>query len=94
MLPRGVLAQIAAAGIYLPRTAFTYLNLGPLREKGIELSVDHRVSQALTTYANYSWQAKPTMIEAAGAMLFGIPPDGPLAASRSDPMGTWRTGAM
>jgi len=53
---------LAQRGIFLPRTAFTYLNLGPTREKGIELSIDHRVNKALTAFANYSWQARPTVL--------------------------------
>jgi outer membrane receptor protein involved in Fe transport len=61
-LPNAVLGLLAARGIYLPRTAFTYLNLGPTRQKGFELSVDHRVNRAITAFANYSWQAKPTVL--------------------------------
>ena len=62
-LPAVVLAQIAQAGIYLPHTAFTYLNLGPTRQKGLELSVDHRVSSSLSAFANYSWQGKPEILD-------------------------------
>ncbi len=62
-LPPIVLTQLAAQGIFLPRTAFTYLNLGPTREKGAEFSVDHRLSNALTAFANYSIQAKPTILD-------------------------------
>ena len=62
-LPPFVLGALAQAGVYLPRTAFTYLNLGPLRQKGLELSVDHRVSGALSTYANYSWQGDPEVLD-------------------------------
>ena len=36
-LPPVILGQMAQLGIFLPRTAFTYLNLGPLRQKGLEL---------------------------------------------------------
>ena len=61
-LPPVILAVLAQSGIFLPRTAFTYLNLGPLRDKGLELSLDHRISEALTATANYSWQAKPTIL--------------------------------
>ena len=32
-LPPAVLTQLAANNIFLPRTAFTYLNLGPIRQK-------------------------------------------------------------
>jgi outer membrane receptor protein involved in Fe transport len=62
-LPAIVLAQLAARGVFLPRTAFTYLNLGPTREKGAEFSLDHRFSNALTAFANYSIQAKPTILD-------------------------------
>lgn len=58
-LPPAVLGVLAAQGLYLPRTALRYSNLGAYREKGVELSIDHRVSRSLTTFANYSWQARP-----------------------------------
>ncbi len=60
-LPPAILGVLAQRGIYLPRTAFTYLNLGPIREKGLELSVDHRISRGTSAFANYSWQADPTI---------------------------------
>jgi outer membrane receptor protein involved in Fe transport len=62
-LPASVLALLAQRGTFLPRTAFTYLNLGPIRNKGFELSLDHRVNSTLTAFANYSWQAKPTVLD-------------------------------
>jgi outer membrane receptor protein involved in Fe transport len=62
-LPPAILSVLAQRGIFLPRTAFTYLNLGPLRQKGVELSVDHRVSRMLTAFANYSWQGKPAVLD-------------------------------
>jgi iron complex outermembrane receptor protein len=62
-LPPIILAAMAQQGIYLPRTAFTYLNLGPLREKGLELSVDQQINRDLTAFANYSWQADPTILD-------------------------------
>jgi iron complex outermembrane receptor protein len=62
-LPPAVLGVLAQAGVYLPRTAFTYLNLGPTRQKGLELSLDHRLSNALTTFANYSWQGRPQVLD-------------------------------
>jgi iron complex outermembrane receptor protein len=61
-LPPSILAAMAGLGVYLPRTAFTYLNLGPLRQKGVELSVDHRVHQNLSVFANYSWQGQPQIL--------------------------------
>jgi outer membrane receptor protein involved in Fe transport len=62
-LPPAILAAMAQLGIYLPRTAFTYLNLGPTRQKGVELSLDHRFLNALSAFANYSWQGKPDILD-------------------------------
>jgi outer membrane receptor for ferrienterochelin and colicins len=64
-LPATILGLLAQQRIFLPRTAFTYLNLGPVREKGIELSLDQRVTNTVSAFANYSWQAKPTVIDDA-----------------------------
>jgi outer membrane receptor for ferrienterochelin and colicins len=62
-LPAAILTNLAQAGILIPRTAFSYLNLGPIRQKGVELSVDHRVNGALNTFANYSWQSDPEVLD-------------------------------
>lgn len=62
-LPPQILGAMAQLGIFLPRTAFTYLNLGPIRQKGVELSVDHRVSDELTAFANYSRQGEPEILD-------------------------------
>jgi outer membrane receptor protein involved in Fe transport len=62
-LPASIIGVLAARGIYLPRTAFTYLNLGPVRQKGFELSLDHRFNRAVTMFANYSWQGDPTILD-------------------------------
>lgn len=58
-----VLALMAQRGILLPRTAFTYLNLGPIRQQGIELSLDYRFAPELSSYANYSWQGDPKVLD-------------------------------
>ena len=58
-----VLAAMAQMGFFLPRTAFTYFNLGPTRQKGTELSLDQRVSDSLSLFANYSWQDEPTILD-------------------------------
>ena len=76
-LPPAIVAVLAQRGIFLPRTAFTYLNLGPLREKGIELSVDHRFGRGVSGFANYSWQAKPSVLDSANpfpAEELALPP--------------------
>jgi outer membrane receptor protein involved in Fe transport len=62
LLPAGILTALASQGIFLPRTAFTYQNLGPVRQKGIELSLEHRFSQHLSGATNYSWQAEPSVL--------------------------------
>lgn len=62
-LPPTIIGLLAQRGIFLPRTAFTYLNLGPIRQKGIELSLDHRLMRGLTAFANYSWQADPEILD-------------------------------
>jgi outer membrane receptor protein involved in Fe transport len=62
-LPPIVLTQMAQLGIYLPRTAFTYRNLGPTRQKGVELSLDHRFAPGLSASTNYSWQGDPSILD-------------------------------
>jgi iron complex outermembrane receptor protein len=61
-LPPSILTVMAQLGIYLPRTAFTYQNLGPLRQKGLELSLDQRVNETLSFFTNYSWQGTPQIL--------------------------------
>jgi len=64
-LPPSLLTSLAnlppqlGGPIYLPRTASTYLNLGPLRNKGLELGIDHAFDRVWSAYANYSYQADP-----------------------------------
>jgi len=62
-LPPSILTAMAASRIFLPRTGFTYLNLGPIRQKGFELSVDHQIAGGTGVFANYSWQGKPTVLD-------------------------------
>lgn len=62
-LPPSILTAIAANKIFLPRTGFTYLNLGPIRQKGFELSVDHQIANNISAFANYSWQSKPAVLD-------------------------------
>jgi outer membrane receptor protein involved in Fe transport len=57
-LPPIVLDILAQRGIRLPAT-FAYLNLGPIRNRGVELSLDHSFSRAVSAFANYSWQDDP-----------------------------------
>jgi outer membrane receptor for ferrienterochelin and colicin len=64
-LPPAILAAMAQLKIFLPRTAFTYQNLGPLRQKGVELSLDHRLDRYLSLFVNYSWQGTPQILAQA-----------------------------
>jgi iron complex outermembrane receptor protein len=63
LLPPSILDVLAARGIFLPRTAFTYLNLGPLRQKGVELSLDQQITSTVSAFANYSWQGEPKILD-------------------------------
>ena len=38
---------------------FSYLNLGEVKNKGVELGIDGAVNSALNVFANYSYQAQP-----------------------------------
>jgi outer membrane receptor for ferrienterochelin and colicins len=62
-LPPSVLGIMAQLGVFLPRTAFSYANLGPIRQKGVELSIDQRVGRTLSAFANYSWQDDPQILD-------------------------------
>jgi outer membrane receptor protein involved in Fe transport len=64
----GFLAQVnqilpPASRIALPRTVSTYLNLGPLRQKGFEASLDHRINSQWSASANYSYQDRPEALD-------------------------------
>jgi len=50
--------------ILLPKNAATYLNLGPIRNRGIEASIDHRFSSEWSAFGNYSWQDTPEALDA------------------------------
>jgi outer membrane receptor protein involved in Fe transport len=49
--------------ILLPRTVATYLNLGPLRQRGFEASIDHAFNRTFSAFANYSWQDDPEVLD-------------------------------
>ena len=63
LLPPQALSFMALAGVTLPRTAYTYVNLGPTQQVGAELWVDHRFSRSMSTWFNYSWQDDPEILE-------------------------------
>jgi outer membrane receptor protein involved in Fe transport len=57
----GILQQ---GGQQLPKTAATYLNLGPIRNRGIEASIGHRFNAQWSVSANYSLQDTPKPLTA------------------------------
>ncbi|MCY4638612.1 MAG: hypothetical protein OXG04_29615 [Acidobacteria bacterium] len=52
LLPPQTLTFMALAGVVLPRTAFTYVNLGPTQQVGAELWVDRRISRSASAWFN------------------------------------------
>jgi outer membrane receptor protein involved in Fe transport len=91
-LPPAILTAMAAQGIFLPRTAFTYLNLGPLRQKGLELSLDQRVNNTLTAFVNYSWQGQPEILADANpypTSELDVPPTNRLNLGFNADTGRW-----
>jgi iron complex outermembrane receptor protein len=58
IIPTAALTQLAARGVFLP-SRFTYLNVGTIKDKGLELGVDAAVNQYLNVFTNYSYQAMP-----------------------------------
>jgi outer membrane receptor protein involved in Fe transport len=62
--PPGLAALIVAGlasltpPVLLP-SSFTYLNLGRIKDKGVEIGVDAAVNRYLNVFTNYSYQANP-----------------------------------
>lgn len=46
----------------IPATV-TYLNLGPIRNQGVELSLDHQFTNEISASVNYSWQDDPEVLD-------------------------------
>jgi outer membrane receptor protein involved in Fe transport len=68
----GILSRIPpqfGGPILLPEKAATYLNLGPVRNRGIEASIDHRFNSEWSAFANYSWQDAPEILDAASGEI-------------------------
>ncbi len=63
----GALGQVPPpfGPILLPWKVATYLNLGPLRNRGMEAGIQHRVNPKVSFFANYSWQDTPEILDAA-----------------------------
>ena len=67
----GVLASIPApyGPILLPYKVSTYLNLGPIRNRGFEASIEHRVNNEWLLNGNYSYQKDPETLDAAAGQI-------------------------
>jgi outer membrane receptor protein involved in Fe transport len=68
----GVLATIPpqyGGPILLPYKVATYLNLGPIRNRGFEASIQHRVNKNWSLSGNYSFQADPKVLTAASDQI-------------------------
>jgi len=61
-----VVGALQQRGILLPRN-LTYMNIGKIRNKGVELSVDHTFARNWSAFANYSWQAEPEPLDDVGS---------------------------
>jgi outer membrane receptor protein involved in Fe transport len=57
----------------IPATV-TYLNLGPVRNRGVEVSLDHSFTNQVSASVNYSWQDDPEVLE-ADADQIAYPPE-------------------
>ena len=57
-LPGIVWAGLYQQGIRFP-SEFTYLNLGTVKDKGIELGIDGRVTDEISAFVNYAYRAEP-----------------------------------
>jgi outer membrane receptor protein involved in Fe transport len=59
-LDDAIAANKFGVGKGLPSLSGAY-NKGEVRNKGLELNADARFNRWLAGYANYSWQANPTL---------------------------------
>jgi len=57
-LPGIVWAGVYQAGIRFP-SEFAYRNLGEVKDKGIELGIDGRITDELGAFVNYAFRARP-----------------------------------
>jgi outer membrane receptor protein involved in Fe transport len=66
-----ILANIPApyGPVRLPYDVAKYLNLGPIRNRGFEASVEHRINEEWSLSGNYSWQGVPKVLGAASGQI-------------------------
>jgi iron complex outermembrane receptor protein len=86
-LPPVVLEALAAAGSPLP-SAFTYRNLGTVRDKGVELGIDAAVNRFVNVFTNYSYQADPD-VEGFPLSEANLPPNNRFNAGFNFSVNRW-----
>jgi outer membrane receptor protein involved in Fe transport len=59
----GLLRAVGQPALALPKNGGSYYNLGPIRNRGIELSLDHSFTNQLSGSINYSYQDDPEPLE-------------------------------
>jgi outer membrane receptor protein involved in Fe transport len=55
--------------ILLPSKVATYLNLGPIRNRGVEASIEQRVNDQWAVSGNYSYQENPKVLDPASGQI-------------------------
>lgn len=66
LLPARLIPLLAAFGGSFPRTSLVFTNVGALTQRGVELWSEQRVGAAGSLWANYSWQAAPSVPAGSG----------------------------
>jgi outer membrane receptor protein involved in Fe transport len=86
------LLALRVPGFPLPRTVSTYLNLSGIRQRGLELSVDHRISDTYSVSVNYSLQGNPSFLAVRNGEI-GYPAEeaGVPARHRANAAFNWHT---
>jgi outer membrane receptor protein involved in Fe transport len=64
-----VLPQLGGPTIRFPYRVAQFMNLGPIRNRGLEASVEHRINQEWVVNANYSWQDTPKVLDPAEGQI-------------------------
>jgi outer membrane receptor for ferrienterochelin and colicins len=87
------LLALQIPGFPIPRTVATYLNLSGIRQRGIELSIDHRFDESWSTSVNYSRQANPRFLSVrTGEIAYPAEEAGIAARHRFNASVNWNSG--
>jgi outer membrane receptor for ferrienterochelin and colicins len=64
-----LLRAVGQPALALPKNGATYLNLGPIRNRGLELSLDQSLTNAWSAFVNYSYQDDPKALSPDSGQL-------------------------